>query len=60
MINMGYVTGSCAQSPKSIGRTAAELVYQYLEGESVDKYFSIEPEMVTKENIEEFTINGWQ
>lgn len=60
MINMGYVTGSCAQSPKSLGRTAAELVYRYLDGESVDKYFSIEPEMVTKENIGEFTINGWQ
>lgn len=60
MINLGYMTGSCAQSPKSIGRTVAQMAYQYLEGNPVEEYVSIPPVMITKDNIKEFEINGWQ
>lgn len=60
MMKQGYVTGTSAQSPKSIGKTAAQMAYQYLNGEEIEKYVSIEPVMITQENIEEFEINGWQ
>ena len=60
MMKQGYVTGTSAQSPKSIGKTAAQMAYQYLNGEEIEKYVSIEPVMITRENLEEFEINGWQ
>lgn len=60
MITQGYVTGTSAQSPKTIGKTAAQMAYQYLSGEKIEEYVRIEPVMITQENIDEFEINGWQ
>lgn len=60
MLKLGYVTGTSVQSPKTIGRVAAETAYQYLDGQEVEPYISIEPEMLTRENLDEYEINGWQ
>ncbi len=60
MLNLGYVTGTSAQSPKTIGTVAAETAYSYLAGNKVEEYISILPSMVTKENLSEYSINGWQ
>ena len=60
MMKLGYVTGSSAQSPKTLGKKAAQIAYQYLEGKQVEDYVRIEPVMITRENLEEFEINGWQ
>lgn len=60
MIKAGVVEGTCAQSPKTIGRIAAQIAYNYREGKTVEKYTSIEPEMITRENIAEYEINDWQ
>ena len=60
MLKLGYVTGTSIQSPKTIGRVAAEAAYQYLDGEEVEPYISIEPEMLTRENLGDYEINGWQ
>lgn len=60
MINQGYVTGSSAQSAKTIGRTAGELAYQYLETGQAEEHISIAPILITKENIDDFNIDGWQ
>lgn len=60
MLESGNVTGTCAQSPKTIGRTAAEIAYKYRAGDKVPEYVSVEPEMITKENLSEYEINAWQ
>ncbi len=60
ILDMGYVTGTSAQSPKSIGRVAAETAYRYLAGESVEKYISLPSTLITKDNLDEFEIDGWQ
>ena len=60
MLDIGYVTATSMQSPKRIGSTAAEMAYHYLDGESVESYLSIEPILITSENISEFEINAWQ
>ncbi len=60
MLALGYVTGTSAQSPKTIGTVAAETAYQYLEGQEVPSYISIEPHLITKENLREYEVNGWQ
>ena len=39
---------------------AAEAAYQYLDGEEVEPYISIEPVLITSENLSNFEINGWQ
>ncbi len=59
MLNIGFVTGTSAQSPKTIGTVAAETAYSYLAGNEVEEYISILPSMVTKENLSEYSINGW-
>jgi len=60
MLELGYVSGTSAQSPKTIGKVAAETAYDYLSGKEVESYISIEPYMITKENLSNYEINGWQ
>ncbi|MDO4323577.1 MAG: sugar ABC transporter substrate-binding protein [Lachnospiraceae bacterium] len=60
MLDIEYVTGTSMQSPKGIGQKAAEEAYRYLNGETVEPYISIEPVLITSENLSEFEINGWQ
>jgi len=60
MLKLGYVTGTSAQSPETIGRVAAEIAYEYLNGEEVPEYLSIEPYMITEENVDNYEVNGWQ
>ncbi|MDE7247844.1 MAG: sugar ABC transporter substrate-binding protein [Lachnospiraceae bacterium] len=60
MLKLGYVTGTSAQSPETIGRVAAEIAYDYLNGEEVPEYLSIEPYLITEENLDNYEVNGWQ
>lgn len=60
MLELGYVSGTSSQSPKTIGEVAAKTAYDYLDGLEVESYISIEPYMITKENLGNYEINGWQ
>lgn len=60
MLKLGHVTATSVQSPKLIGKTAAETAYAYLDGQQTDAYISIEPELLTRENLDDYEINGWQ
>lgn len=60
MLQLGYVSGTSAQSPKTIGRTAAETAYDYLEGLEVEEYISIEPYMINQENLGDYEVGSWQ
>lgn len=60
MLDIGYVTATSMQTPKGIGTIAAETAYRYLDGETVERYISIQPELITSENVSEYEINGWQ
>ncbi|MDE7430123.1 MAG: sugar ABC transporter substrate-binding protein [Lachnospiraceae bacterium] len=60
MLKLGYVAGTSAQSPETIGRVSAELAYDYLAGEEIPEYISIEPYMITEENLDQFEVNEWQ
>ncbi|MBQ9063812.1 MAG: sugar ABC transporter substrate-binding protein [Blautia sp.] len=60
MILEGEVTGSSAQSPGTLGRTAAETAYQYLNGEEIEPYISIAPFMINIDNIGEYNVNDWE
>ena len=60
MLELGYVTGTSCQSPKELGRTAGETAYAWLGGEEVEKYISLPSVLITRENLEQYEINGWQ
>ncbi len=60
MLELGYLSGTSAQSPKTIGEVAAQTAYDYLNGQEVDPYISIEPYLITGENLDEYEINSWQ
>lgn len=60
MLELGYVSGTSAQSPKTIGEVAAQTAYDYLSGMEVEPYISIEPYMITRENLSDYEVNGWQ
>ena len=60
MIREGYLEGTSAQSPRDIGRIAAETAYAYLNGEEIRKNIVIPVTLITKENMDSFDISGWQ
>ncbi len=60
MIQQGYIEGTSAQRPIRMGRTSAQAAYDYLAGKEIPKEITVEVTLVTKENLDEFDIDGWQ
>ncbi|CUX37776.1 sugar ABC transporter substrate-binding protein [Clostridium sp. C105KSO13] len=60
MVQEGYVTGTSSQSPEIIAHVAAEMGYSCLKGQKVEKYVKIPSTLITRENLDEFDIDGWQ
>ena len=60
MIHQGYLEGTSAQRPIEMGRTAAETAYEYLAGKKVDKNITVDVTLITRDNLSEFDIDGWQ
>lgn len=60
LIKEGMMTASAAQFPSQIGQTAADVIYKLLQGEAVEKYISVPVELVTRENVEQFSVERWQ
>ncbi len=60
MLEEGFVAGTSAQSPETIGKVAAKTAYDYLNGLAVEPYISIEPYMITRDNLNEYEVNTWQ
>lgn len=60
MIKEGYIEGSSAQRPMTIGTTAAKAAYSYLNGEDVPDFIVVPVTLITKENLDQFEIDGWQ
>lgn len=60
MVKEGKLTGTAAQSPKGIGKTAAEIAYKILAGEKVEKDTKVPVTLITKDNVDQFGTDGWQ
>ena len=61
LIADGKVTGTGAQSPMTIGKTIAELYYQWKEDpSSVEARYPIPTFMINSDNIAEYNNGGWQ
>lgn len=54
------VKGTGAQSPVSIARKAVEVMYSILDGETVEKTYTIDTYLISTENIVNFDVKNWQ
>ena len=60
LIREGKMTATAAQSPMSIGQTAAETAYHILKGETVQKTILIPVFLIDKNNVDQYGVDGWQ
>lgn len=60
MVKEGKITATAAQSPKTIGKMAAEAAYKYLEGEKIERNIRVPVELIDRESVEKFGIDSWQ
>lgn len=60
MIKEGYIEGSSAQQPMVIATTACDMAYDYLAGKKVSRYVIVPVTMITRSNIDQFDLAGWQ
>lgn len=60
MIKEGYLEGTSVQQPGKLGRISAQVAYDYLEGKDVDANIIVPVTLITRENLDNFTIDGWQ
>jgi ribose transport system substrate-binding protein len=60
MVKDGKMTGTAAQTPKGIGKKAAEVAYRILAGEKVERNILVPVTLITKDTIDQFEIDGWQ
>ena len=54
------VVGTVAQSPLKMGDRVMEVIQDMTAGKSYQKEITIPVQMMTKENIDQFDVNGWQ
>jgi ribose transport system substrate-binding protein len=60
MVQEGKLTATVAQSPMSIGRTAAERAYDLLSGMQIPHEILVPVELIDSTNVDQFGLNGWQ
>lgn len=60
MISEGAMTATAAQSPIRLGQITAQTVYAILNGEDYEKEITVPVELVTKDNVNGYDMNGWQ
>ena len=61
LIKDGKLQGSAAQSPIQIGKEAVKVAYSMLDGKPVETTIKKIPvTLITKENVSQFSLKGWQ
>ena len=59
MILHGRMTATSAQSPRKIGRIAAQQAYRLLDGEHIESFIQLPTNLISAENIASFNIESW-
>ena len=54
------IEGTGAQSPKSIADKAVEIMYDYMEGKTVEDRYPVETFLITADNVNDYGTDGWQ
>ena len=54
------IAGTAAQSPLKFGKLSAEKMYDILQGKDIPKIIEVPVTMITKDNIDSYSVKGWQ
>ena len=60
MVSSGFMTATCAQFPSRVAEEAVKQAYAALNGGCEHKEVIVPVELLTKENVEQYGIDGWQ
>ena len=60
MIKEKIMLATSAQYPSEIGQSAVDQLYNMIEGRSVEKKIKVSVNLISEENIDEFSTKGWQ
>lgn len=60
MIKEGNMFATTAQFPREIGKTAVEQMYHIINGKAYETNCIIPVQLVTKNNVDSFGLDGWQ
>lgn len=60
MIKENIMLATAAQYPSEIGQNAANQLYNMIEGRNVEKKIKVPVNLISIENINEFSTKGWQ
>ncbi len=60
MIKEGYMEGSSAQQPLVIAQQALSMAYDYMDEKEVENLVIVPVTMITRDNVDEFDLAGWQ
>lgn len=60
LIKDGKMCATMAQFPSRIGKEASNIIYNLLNHKKVEKHILISSELVTRDNVDHFSIDRWQ
>lgn len=60
MVKSGFLTATCAQFPSRIAEEAVKQAYAAISGGCEHKEVIVPVELLTKENVDQYGIDGWQ
>lgn len=60
MIYENKMTATSAQSPRTTGKKTVEMLYKILEGKEKQKQYIVPVTLITKDNVGEYSLSGWQ
>lgn len=60
MIYKNRMTATAAQSPRITGKKTVEILYKILAGKPVESQYIVPVRLITRENVEDYSLSGWQ
>ena len=60
MVSSGFMTATCAQFPSKVAEEAVKQAYAAINGGCEQGEVIVEVELLTKENVDQYGIDGWQ
>ena len=60
MIYENRMTATAAQSPRITGKKTVEMLYKILAGKPVESQYTVPVRLITRDNVEDYSLSGWQ
>jgi len=60
MVSSGFLTATCAQFPSKVAEEAVKQAYAAIDGGCEHKEVIVPVELLTRENVDQYGVDGWQ